>query len=194
MCKSSWYFWFGSADYMTDDGVSMESDHIDAALFSQSWKVIESLFLHLFHSPPSLMTKKLKPLNMPAIPCVSNTLLPPVIIKAMYKMYVSLPKYMNFNSQYMNFRHERSTTFHWSWLSKTSHTSFIHTWLKHTFPFCLATSGTDKDMETKSTMESKPPLLPQFLCSYTYTWHHARPKIFFPQAKNQIWINASVHA
>lgn len=134
---------------------------------------------------------------MLAIPCVSNTLLPSVIIKAIYKMYVSLPKIQSSltnYSQYMNFRHERSTTFHWSWLSKTSHTSFTHTWLKHTFPFCLATPGTDKDIERKSTMESKPPLLPQFLCSYTYSWHHARPKIFFPQAKNRIWINASIHA
>lgn len=35
MYESSWYFWFGSADYMADDGVSMENNHTDAALFTK---------------------------------------------------------------------------------------------------------------------------------------------------------------
>lgn len=78
-------------------------------------------------------------------------------------MYASLPKIQSSltnYSPYTNFRNEKSTTFHWSCPSKTSHASFTYTWLKHTFPFCLDTSGTDKDMETKSTVESKPDLLP----------------------------------
>lgn len=148
MYESSWYFWVGSADYMADDGVSMGSDHTDAALFFH--EVIESLLLNL-HSPSS-MAKELKPLNLLAIPCVSNTLLPSVLIKAIYKMYASLPKIQSSlpnYSPYMNFRHEKSTTFHWSYPSKTFHASSTDTWLKHTFPFCLDTPGTDKDMETK---------------------------------------------
>lgn len=51
-------------------------------------------------------------------------------------MYASLPKiqssFTNY-SPYTNFRNEKSTTFHWSCPSKTSHASFTYTWLKHTW-------------------------------------------------------------
>lgn len=132
------------------------------------------------------MAKELKPLNLLAIPCVFNTLLPPLLTNT-YKMYASLTKIQSSltnYSQHTNFRHEKSTTFQRSWPSKTSHAIFTHTWLKRLFPFCLDTPGRDKYMGTKSTVESKPHLLIQFLCSCTYTWHRATSKIFFPQAKN----------
>lgn len=40
MHESNWYFSVGSADYMGDDGVSMESDHTDAALFFMKLKLL----------------------------------------------------------------------------------------------------------------------------------------------------------
>lgn len=55
------------------------------------------------------------PPNLLAILCVFNTLLPSVFIKAIYKIYASLPKIQSSStnySQYMNFRHEESTTSH----------------------------------------------------------------------------------
>lgn len=79
MYESNWYFWFGSADYMADDGASMENDHIDAALFTKLER-FEGLLLDFFHSSPSSMTKELKPINLLAILCISNTLLPLLFI------------------------------------------------------------------------------------------------------------------
>lgn len=183
---SSWYFWFGSADYMANDGVSMERDHFGAALFSQRWKVTESLLLYLFHSPLSLITQELSPPTLLAIPCVFNTLLPSVFIKAIYKIYASLPKIQSSSTNYSQYMRKVPLSIAKVplWHSKPSHSSFTRTWLKHTLRLCLDTSGTDEDMGTKSMVESKPDVLPQFLCSCTYTWHHASPKSFFPQAKN----------
>lgn len=197
---SSWYFWFGSADYMANDGVSMESDHFGAALFSQRWKVTESLLLYLFHSPPSLMIQELSPPTLLAIPCVFNTLLPSVFIKATYKIYASLPKIQSSStnySQYMNFRHEESTTFHcqsatltlkniafkfYSHLA-TAYTSSLLGYIWHRWRHGNKKHGGEQTW-CATTIRM---LLYLHLTS-------CKPQKFLSPGKKHIWINASLHA
>lgn len=59
MYESNWYFWFGSADYMVNDGASMENDHIDAALFTKL-KRFWGFTLRLFSFFPIFNDKEIK--------------------------------------------------------------------------------------------------------------------------------------
>lgn len=88
MYESSLYFWFGSADNMADDGVSMESDHTMQHFFYKVENLLR-VYCYIFSFSPIFNGKGVK---NPQHACVSNTLLPLVFIKAIYKMYASLPK------------------------------------------------------------------------------------------------------
>lgn len=102
-------------------------------------------------------------------------------------MYASLPKIQSSltnYSQYMNSQHEKSTTFIGLDPQKHPMQVLLILGLSIRFLFAWIHLAQIKYMETKSVVESKPDLLPQFLCSYTFTWHPASPKLFLPRAKN----------